>query len=43
MEKRTTIVLADANEEFRRALHQTLEESGEFLVVGSTGDGAAAF
>ena len=43
MEKRTTIVLADANEEFRKALHQTLEESGEFLVVGSTGDGAAAF
>ena len=43
MENRTTIILADANEEFRMTLQQTLEESGEFSVVGSTGDGMAAW
>ena len=42
MENRTSIVLADANEEFRKNLQQTIEETGEFAVVGSVGDGAAA-
>lgn len=42
MENRTTVVLADANDEFRMTLQQTLEETGEFTVVGSVGDGAAA-
>ena len=42
MENRTSIVLADANEEFRKTLQQTIEETGEFVVAGSTGDGAAA-
>ena len=42
MENRSTIVLADANEEFRSSLQQAIEETGEFTVVGSTGDGMAA-
>ena len=33
MDKRITVVLADANEEFRTALKQALEATGEFDVV----------
>ena len=32
MDKRITVVLADANEEFRTALKQALEATGEFDV-----------
>ena len=32
MEKRTRVLLADANEEFRILLRQLLEETGEFEV-----------
>ena len=39
MEKRTRVLLADANEEFRILLRQLLEETGEFEVAASTGDG----
>ncbi|MBE6939343.1 MAG: sporulation transcription factor Spo0A [Ruminococcaceae bacterium] len=42
MENKVRIVLADANEEFRILLKQTIECSGEFEVVGSTGDGEEA-
>lgn len=42
MENRITVVLADANEEFRTALQQTLENAGGFDVVGSAADGLAA-
>ena len=42
MENKVTVVLADANEEFRELLQQTLEESGEFSVTGSAGDGLTA-
>ena len=35
MENRITVVLADANEEFRTALQQTLENAEGFDVVGS--------
>ena len=42
MENKVRIVLADANEEFRILLKQTLESTGEFEVVGSTGDGVEA-
>ena len=42
MDKRITVVLADANEEFRTALRQTLEATGEFDVVGCAADGVAA-
>ena len=38
MEKRTRVLLADANEEFRILLRQLLEETGEFEVAASTGD-----
>lgn len=31
MEKRTRVLLADANEEFRILLRQLLEETGEFM------------
>ena len=37
MDKRITVVLADANEEFRTALKQALEATGEFDVVGCAG------
>lgn len=41
MEK-ITVILADANEEFRLMLQQAMESTGEFSVVGSTGDGMEA-
>ena len=40
MANEVRVILADASEEFRILLKETIEESGEFLVVGSTGDGA---
>ena len=41
MEKK--VILADAGEEFRALLRQTVEKTGEFQVVGTTGrHGAAA-
>ena len=43
MENRIKVVLADANEEFRMMLQQTIESEGEFDVVGSAGDGAQAW
>ena len=42
MDKRIAVVLADANEEFRTALKQALEATGEFDVVGCAADGLAA-
>ena len=42
MENKMTVVLADANDEFRLSLQQTLEASGEFDVVGSVPDGVSA-
>ena len=42
MDKRITVVLADANEEFRTALKQALDATGEFDVVGCAADGLAA-
>ena len=43
MENKITVVLADANEEFRTALKQTLDAAGEFEVVGSASDGPTAY
>lgn len=42
MENKVTVVLADANEEFRTMLRQRMEATGEFHVTGSTGDGEQA-
>ncbi len=42
MENKITVLLADANEEFRTMLKESIEKSGEFAVVGSVGDGASA-
>ena len=42
MENKITVVLADANEEFRELLCRSIEETGEFTVVGSAGDGLTA-
>ena len=39
MESKARVILADASEEFRIVLKDTIEETGEFEVVGSTGDG----
>jgi two-component system response regulator (stage 0 sporulation protein A) len=42
MDKRGTVILADANEDFRGFLREEIEKTGEFTVVGSTGDGGEA-
>ena len=42
MENKTRVILADANEEFRAMLCQIIEKTGEFEVVGATGDGLNA-
>lgn len=42
MEKRSTVLLADANEEFRGLLQEAIEKTEEFTVVGSVGDGMEA-
>ena len=43
MDARKTVLLADANEEFRTLLRSAIDETEEFIVVGSTGDGAEAY
>lgn len=43
MENLTRVILADANEEFRAVLKETIEKTGEFCVVGSAGDGEEAW
>ena len=40
MEHEVRVMLADASEEFRILLEETIENAGGFHVVGSTGDGA---
>ena len=42
MEKRRTVMLADAGEEYRTLLRTAMEETGEYTVVTSVGDGAEA-
>ena len=42
MDNRRTVLLADANEEFRGMLREAIEKIEGFTVVGSTGDGAEA-
>ena len=42
MEKRSKVVLADANEDFRGFLKEIIEKTDEFTVIGSTGDGLEA-
>ena len=42
MENRKTVLLADANKEFRSMLQEVIEKTEEFAVVGSTGDGTEA-
>ena len=42
MEVRRTVLLADANEEFRTMLREEIDQTGEFTVVGSAGDGLEA-
>ena len=42
MENKVTVVLADANEEFRTMLRQRMEGTGEFHVAGSTENGDQA-
>ena len=39
MDSKAKVLLADAGEEFRILLQQTIEDTGEFDVVGSVGDG----
>lgn len=43
MEKKITVVLSDANEEFRMLLTDSLEAEGDVQVVGTAGDGNMAF
>ena len=42
MQNMAKVLLADANEEFRALLAGAIEKTGEFTVVGSTGDGNEA-
>ncbi|MBQ9458345.1 MAG: sporulation transcription factor Spo0A [Oscillospiraceae bacterium] len=42
MDNKITVVLADANEEFRAVLRESIEKTGEFAVVGIAGDGMTA-
>ena len=42
MDIRRTVLLADANEEFRAMVRRIIEESEEFAVAGAVGDGAEA-
>ena len=39
MENRASVVLADASEEYRMMLKKTMETTGDFQVLGSTGSG----
>ena len=43
MDIRRTVLLADANEEFRTLVRKIIDEAEEFSVVGSVGDGLALF
>ena len=43
MDNKITVVLADINAEFRTMMQETLEKTGEFIVVGSTGDDEEAW
>ena len=43
METNPKVLLADSSEEFRLLLRHTLEEAGEFQIVGDTGDGDEAW
>jgi len=42
MDVRRTVLLVDANEEFRTMLREEIDQTGEFTVVGSAGDGTEA-
>lgn len=42
MESKIKVVLADAGEEFRLLLKQAIEDTGEFEVIGCTGNGQEA-
>ena len=42
MDKKTRVILADANEEFRELLRGSIEKTDEFEVVGVAGDGMSA-
>ena len=42
MDIRRTVLLADANEEFRALVRKIIDETEEFTVVGSVGDGTDA-
>ena len=42
MDIRRTVLLADANEEFRTLVRRIIDETEEFSVVGSVGDGTEA-
>ncbi len=42
MDNKITVVIADANEEFRAMLKESIEATGEFSVVAAVGDGLSA-
>ncbi len=42
MDKKRTVLLADANEDFRTAMKEVIEQGGEFDVAAATGDGREA-
>ena len=42
MENKRTVLLADASEDFRILLRESIERAGDFTVIGSVGDGLEA-
>jgi two-component system response regulator (stage 0 sporulation protein A) len=42
MENRASVIIADASEEYRMMLKKTMENAGDFQVIGDTGSGAEA-
>ena len=42
MDNRKTVLLADANEEFRTMLREAIEKTDGFKIAGTTGNGAEA-
>lgn len=42
MDKSSSVLLADASEDFRNLLREAIEKTSEFTIVGSTGDGKEA-
>ena len=41
MDKKTSVIIGEPNEEYRRMLIASIEGAGDFQIIGSSGDGPA--